>query len=293
MSNNKKYFWLKLKEDFFEEDTIAWIEEQPNGKEYSLFYLKLCLKSLNTNGVLIRRVGRLLVPYDAKMLSKLTNTEFDTVLVALELFKQIGLITVQENGEIFLPQLENMVGSESKWAKYKRKNNKLENFQSNSKGAPKLLQTEIEKEIEKEIDIELDKEIDIELDKEIDIEIEKEKEKELNKFYKTVTDLYNDTCVSLPKVKSITAKRKETIKKLMSEEYTLDQIKEIFKKAEESPFLKGENNNNWNATFDWLLKEENAVKVLEGNYDRKIKKVARVETIDNPFLRAAVEMGGN
>ena len=41
--SDKKYYWLKLKEDFFEEDTISWIEEQQNGKDYSLFYLKLCL----------------------------------------------------------------------------------------------------------------------------------------------------------------------------------------------------------------------------------------------------------
>ena len=54
--SNKKYFWLKLKEDFFEEDTISWIEEQQNGKEYSLFYLKLCLKSLKTNGILFGNV---------------------------------------------------------------------------------------------------------------------------------------------------------------------------------------------------------------------------------------------
>ena len=278
MSNNKKYFWLKLKEDFFEEDTIAWIEEQPNGKEYSLFYLKLCLKSLKTNGTLIRKVGQMLVPYDAKMLSKLTNTEFDTVLVALELFKQIGLITVQGNGEIFLPQLENMVGSESKWAKYKRKNNKLENLQSGSNETPKLLQTEIEKEKE------------IELEKEKEIELEKYKEIEL--AYQTIADLYNDICSSFPKVKSVTAKRKDAIKKLIRAGYTIEDLKEIFHKAEESTFLKGENRNSWHATFDWLLKEENAVKVIEGNYDNKTKKVEKAEVIDNPFLRAAVEMGG-
>lgn len=74
MSKNKKYYWLKLKEDFFEEDAISWIEEQENGKDYCLFYLKLCLKSLKTNGLLIRNVGSMLVPYDVKTLARLTNT---------------------------------------------------------------------------------------------------------------------------------------------------------------------------------------------------------------------------
>lgn len=161
----KKYYWLKLKEDFFDDDAIEWLEEQPKGKEYALFYLKLCLKSLKTDGVLIRTVGTMLVPYDMKKLSEITKTDFDTVVVAMELLKNIGLVEILENGEIFLPGLQQMVGSETQWAKYKRdgkkledfqlnsKQNKLENFQRDSNEPPKILQTENrDKEIEKEID---------------------------------------------------------------------------------------------------------------------------------------------
>ena len=117
---NKKYYWLKLKEDFFEEDAIAWIEEQENGKDYCLFYLKLCLKSLKTNGLLIRNVGSMLVPYDAKTLAKITNTELDTVKVAMDIFTKIGLVQILENGEIFISQLQNMVGSETSKAQLMR-----------------------------------------------------------------------------------------------------------------------------------------------------------------------------
>lgn len=161
----KKYYWLKLKEDFFDDDAIEWLEEQPKGKEYALFYLKLCLKSLKTDGVLIRIVGTMLVPYDMKKLSEITKTDFDTVVVAMELLKNIGLVEILENGEIFLPGLQQMVGSETQWAKYKREGKKLEDFQSDSKQKklenfqqdpnepPKILQTENrDKEIEKEID---------------------------------------------------------------------------------------------------------------------------------------------
>lgn len=128
----KKYYWLKLKEDFFDDDAISWLEEQPKGKEYALFYLKLCLKSLKTDGILIRTVGTMLVPYDMKKLSEITKTEFDTVVVAMELLKNIGLVEILENGEIFLPGLHQMVGSESRWARYKRKEEALENFQESS-----------------------------------------------------------------------------------------------------------------------------------------------------------------
>lgn len=155
-----KFYWLQLKEDFFEEDSISWLEEQPNGKEYALFYLKLCLKSLKTNGILIRQVGDILIPYDAKKLAEITRTDFDTVCVAMELLKQIGLIKMLENGEIYISQLENMIGSQSKGAFKKqqqiaRRDAKLlEGGKGVENLPPKIdIDIEIEKEIDKEIDI--------------------------------------------------------------------------------------------------------------------------------------------
>lgn len=111
-----KFYWLQLKEDFFDDDAIEWLEEQENGHKYSLFYLKLCLKSLKSNGVLIRKVGNMLVPYDNKKLADLTKTPIDTVIVAMELLKGIGLVQVLESGELYITQLENMIGSTSKGA---------------------------------------------------------------------------------------------------------------------------------------------------------------------------------
>src|SRR5699024_10985421 len=111
--SNKKYYWLKLKDDFFEDDTIAWLEEQENGKDYVIFYLKLCLKSLQDDGKLIRYVGESLIPYDVKALSKLTNTAADTVAVAMKTFLQFGLIERLDTGEIYMKQINEMIGSET------------------------------------------------------------------------------------------------------------------------------------------------------------------------------------
>lgn len=109
-----KFYWLQLKEDFFENDAIEWLEEQkPNGRDYAYFYLKLCLKSLKSNGILIRQVGNILIPYDNTKLAELTKIDFDTVTVAMELLKQIGLVQILENGEIYVSQLENLIGSQS------------------------------------------------------------------------------------------------------------------------------------------------------------------------------------
>ena len=149
----KRYYWLKLKEDFFEEDTIEWLEEQPNGKEYCLFYLKLCLKSLKTEGLLVRNVGNLMIPYDPDSLARLTNSNADTVKVAMDLFNKIGLIKILDSGEIYLNQLSELVGSETEYARQKRVQRAREDNVQKLSGKGRL-------EIELEKEIEIDKEID-------------------------------------------------------------------------------------------------------------------------------------
>lgn len=117
----KRYYWLKLSSDFFDDETIQFIEEQENGTEYVNFYLKLCLKSLKSNGSLIRLIGDSYIPYDVKSLSRLTGVNQDTVRVALQLFEKIGLIKFLDSGELYLTQINEMVGSETDKAKLMRK----------------------------------------------------------------------------------------------------------------------------------------------------------------------------
>lgn len=252
--NNSRFYWLQLKEDFFDEDAIDWLEDQPNGEKYSLFYLKLCLKSLRTNGILIRKVGTMLVPYDHIKLGELTKTDPDTVIVAMELLVKIGLVKKLENGEFYITQVENMIGSQSIGAFKKqqqimrRENNLIEGGNGVENIPPKI-------DIEKDIDIEQD------------IEIES---KSNTVDYKAIIDCYNDTCVSLQKVKALSDSRKKAIKARLNT-YSFEDIKTVFEKAEASDFLKGKNDRNWQANFDWLMKDSNFAKVLDGNYDNKPK----------------------
>jgi predicted phage replisome organizer len=166
-----KFYWLQLKEDFFDEDAIDWLEEQPNGKEYSLFYLKLCLKSLRTHGVLIRKVGNMLVPYDHVKLGELTKTNPDTVMVAMQLLTKIGLVRIMENGELYLTQVENMIGSQSKSA-FKKQQQRLNKTLAIEGGQKEdICPPDIEIELEK------DKELEIELEKDKELEEEKKNKK--------------------------------------------------------------------------------------------------------------------
>lgn len=156
----KRYYWLKLKENFFEEDTIEWLEEQTNGKEYCLIYLKLCLKSLKTDGMLVRNVGNMLIPYDPETLAKITNSTTDTIKVAMDIFRKIGLIQILNNGEIYINQLNELVGSETEYAKQKRlQRSKVDIVQTTSTGCLENVAQSIE--LEKELEIR-DKSIEIE-----------------------------------------------------------------------------------------------------------------------------------
>lgn len=117
----RRYYWLKLKENFFEDDTIKYIESLKNGEKLCLFYLKLCCKALKDEGHLIRFVGKTFFPYDEKSLAQLTNTDEKTTKDALKLFLEIGLIERLESGELFLTQIKEMIGSETETAERMRK----------------------------------------------------------------------------------------------------------------------------------------------------------------------------
>ena len=170
----KRFYWLKLKEDFFDEDTMSWLEEQGNGKEYCLFYLKLCLKSLKSDGVLVRKVGDMLIPYDIAKIAEITKTQVDIANEALNLLKQIGYIQVLDSGGLFLTQIENMTGSETDAAERQRKSRANKRIPEKSVTMSQQSHTDVTLEsqnghIEKE-NRERDKELD--LDKEIEKDID-------------------------------------------------------------------------------------------------------------------------
>ena len=113
------------------------------------------------------------------------------------------------------------------------------------------------------------------------VELEESKERV---DYQLIVDMYNDICISFSKVNVLSDKRKKAIKARLNT-YSIEQFKEVFEKAEASSFLKGANNRDWQANFDWLIKDGNFAKVLDGNYDRKtIYNVSQQEQSGNPFL---------
>lgn len=121
MADEKRYYWIKLKTDFFDLETIDWLKSQENGCEYIVLYQQLCLMTANRDGEMASRIGEMIVPYDAKKIARDTKTDIDTVIVALELFIKLGLIYLQEDGIFRIPAVAEMVGSECDSAQRMRK----------------------------------------------------------------------------------------------------------------------------------------------------------------------------
>lgn len=117
----KRYFWIKLKEDFFDSEQMDFVHEQPNGAEYIYIYLRLCLMSANNSGIVERRIGPMVMPYSIPKLAEAVKSNPDSVRVALNIFRQIGLVEETESGAISIPSVGSMVGSEGQSAGRVRK----------------------------------------------------------------------------------------------------------------------------------------------------------------------------
>ena len=158
MAESKKYYWLKLKRDFFKRHDIRIVESMPNGKDYILFYLKLLLESIDHEGTL--RFSET-IPDNEQMLSVVTNTNIDTVKAAMKLFIELNMMTVFDDQTIFMTEVDKLIGSETEWAKKKREQRlKKDNVPALSSKCPTEIEKDKEKEIHKESHIEVDVEED-------------------------------------------------------------------------------------------------------------------------------------
>ena len=157
MEKTKRYYWIKLKTDFFNLAEIDFLLSQQDGCKYIVLYQMLCLQTANNNGELASRLGEMIIPYDADKIVR--DTKYfsrDTVIVAMELFKKLNLIYTEEENCFRIAGFENMVGSETGWAKQKREQREKQKLLSGQ--CPP--NSPIEIDIDKESDTEIDKDID-------------------------------------------------------------------------------------------------------------------------------------
>lgn len=158
MATGKRYYWIKLKTDFMTSDKVDYLMSQKNGAEYVVLYQMLCLKCINTEGLLARKIGEIIIPFDAEKIQRdCKYFNIDTVKEAFRLFIQLGMIYQEENGFLRIAEFENLVGSETDFAAQKRNQRNKElpatSGQSIDNGVDNV---HIESDTEKEKDIDYD-----------------------------------------------------------------------------------------------------------------------------------------
>ena len=122
-------------------------------------------------------------------------------------------------------------------------------------------------------------------DKEREDRKKRKEREEKGSTYQLIADMYNDTCVSFPRCTKLSEAREKALHARLKK-YTVEDFKAVFEKAQQSDFLKGANNKNWSANFDWLISDKNMAKVLDGNY---ANKTSAPQKSSNIFLDIARE----
>ena len=154
MSDNRKYYYLKLKENYFDDDSIVLLESMQDGVLYSNILLKLYLKSLKHGGRLQLDED---IPYTAQMIATITRQQIGTVERALQIFLKLGLVEVLDSGTFYMSNIELLIGQSSTEAERKRaarlQNKALSAPRTNGGHLSDIRPPEIEIELEKEIEI--------------------------------------------------------------------------------------------------------------------------------------------
>ena len=158
MSDNRKYYYLKLKENYFDEDAIVLLESMQDGILYSNILMKLYLKSLKNGGKLQLDEN---IPYTAQMIATITRQQVGTVERALQIFMKLGLVEPLDNGALYMSNIELFIGQSSTEGERKRRARMKISEQKRLSGQVSEAKADIcppEIEIKKEIDIEIEKE---------------------------------------------------------------------------------------------------------------------------------------
>ena len=273
--------WIKITTDMFDNRKIKHLRRLPDGNNIVLIWVMLLTMAgrCNSNGLIFLTEN---IPYTPKMLADELDFEENTVRLALEALEQLGMV-VTDNGFFSIAGWEehqNIEGMDKI-----REQNRLR----------KQRQRENQKLL---TDASRDSHGTVTQCHATDIEEEREEEIERDKIdYKGIVATFNAVCVSFPSVRALSDARKKAIKARLNN-YSVEDFKTLFEKAEASSFLKGKNSSNWSATFDWLIKDSNMAKVLDGNYDDRAGspgpnhqpycKQSKAEELDD-FYRMAAE----
>jgi predicted phage replisome organizer len=256
--------WIKITTDMFDNRKIKHLRRLPEGNNIVLIWVMLLTMAgrCNSNGMIFLTEN---IPYTHKMLADELDFEENTVKLALTVLEQLNMV-VTDKGFFAIAgweEYQNIEGME----KIREQNRiRQKRWYDNQKALPNVTPN-----------VRITEPNAPDIDRELEKEKEKEKDNRISADLQSVVDLYHSICVSYPRIRSLSDARKKAIKARLKS-YSLDDFKTLFQHAEASSFLKGVD-GGWKASFDWLIKEANMLKVLEGNYADKPRKYGYKEKV--------------
>lgn len=163
MADNKKYYYMRLKENFFDSDEMIILENMDNrdGIIYSNILLKLYLRSLKYEGRLMFNDR---IPFNPQMLSTIVRHPVGVVEKALKAFIDLGLVEIMDNGAIYMLDIQNFIGKTTTEA------DRIKAYRSKINKEKALGTTKVQKSVQMydkstpETEIELEKELKIDID---------------------------------------------------------------------------------------------------------------------------------
>lgn len=179
MADNKKYYYLKVKDNFFDSDAMIILESLPDGYLYSNILLKLYLRSLKEEGKLMFNNR---IPYSSTMLAQVTRHSVGVVEKALNIFKELELVEILDNGAIYMSDIQNFIGESSTEA------DRIRDYRKRIQQEKSIVQ--MYDKCTPELDIELDLEIEIDKDNVQPDCTEKVSKADIEDFFERIWKLY-------------------------------------------------------------------------------------------------------
>lgn len=256
----KKYYWLKLKDNFFNQKEVKKLRRIAGGDTYTIIYLKMQLLSIKKDGIIeFEGTEKDL----AEQLSYEIDEDGDNIQTTLLFLKANNLIEEISENNFLLTKVPDCIGKEGASAERVRRHRERKALLEKEK-EQKMLQCN--GEVTNSNNTVIESNTEIEKEKEIEKEINNNISKDI--FTNKVVSEWNS--IGISPIKLIRGTRQKMLN-ARTKEYSEEGVLQAINNIKHSDFLKGQNKNSWVITIDWFLKPNNFIKVYEDNYNSKKK----------------------
>lgn len=257
---NKRYYWLKLYDDFFSSLRIKKLRKLAGGDTYLAIYLKMQLLAMKSDGIL--KWSGLEDDFTSELALEL-DEEPENIKVTLAYLLSCGLAETDDSINYFFPFAVSNVGSESTVAQrvrdYRKKAKEEALNETENNAVTPLLHCNTEKEIEKDT-----------RGKRQEEDIEADVTAPNGAVCRTgdvrrVVEAWNSLGIN-PIMKITGSSTRGGMLRARISEYGVDAVINAIAQINNSSFLKGQNKSGWTVSFDWFVRPNNFLKVMEGRY---------------------------